>query len=471
LAFFVQTPIMTMDIASFEPELDAAEAKKQRKAAKRAAAEAAELAPPAIEDAYADDDATAEAKKTRKAAKRAAAAEAKLLVEQVAEPDVAAAEAKKQRKAAKAAAKEAAAAAEADADRNAREELEAVEAKRARKLAKRAAAEALAKDSNNEEDKREPSMKKGKTDTVDEKTSRQGKAKGFGKGSKELEVVVLGLPPTTASSLVRRDFAECGEIVDFRMPLNDDGSNKGVAFIEYREAESCSEALTFYGKEYNGRRLVVRMALDAGGKDGKGKGKGGSKEFEVFVGGLPWNITEERVRKDFSECGEILAFRMPLTKSGLSQGIAFIEYADIESSDKALKFNGSDYGGRWLDVRMTSDAPPRKDKSEKAGGQGNNQLEVFVGGLHHTTTEHDLRESFAKCGEIAIVKMPTPRESDTRRIAFIEFKEKDACGKALKFSDTEMGGLRINVRMSGSSGKSKEGKSGKGKGKGKKGKK
>merc|ERR1711937_433703 len=121
------------------------------------------------------------------------------------------------------------------------------------------------------------------------------------------------------------------------------------------------------------------------GSTGEGKSKGkGNKEFEIFIGGLPFSTTEDVLRKDFAECGEIVAFRMPLNDEGNARGIAFIEYADNESVEKALKFNGDDYGGRTLSVRKSSDPPPAKGdkgKGKDGKGKGNKEFEIFVGGL------------------------------------------------------------------------------------------
>lgn len=82
---------------------------------------------------------------------------------------------------------------------------------------------------------------------------------------------------------MRKDFAECGEIVNLRMPLNEEGKPKGIAFIEYKAKEGVEEALKFNDTEYGGRTIGVSKAGDrppkgeGKGKDGKGKDKGKGK--------------------------------------------------------------------------------------------------------------------------------------------------------------------------------------------------
>lgn len=81
-----------------------------------------------------------------------------------------------------------------------------------------------------------------------------------------------------------------------------------------------------------------------------------------------------------------------------------------------------------------------------------------------------------ECGEIEKLKLPLDDEGYARGFAFIEFKDKAACERALKQNDSEMHGRWLVVRMSADGrgrdpkGKDKCGKGKDGKGKGKKGK-
>merc|ERR1712066_511791 len=92
-------------------------------------------------------------------------------------------------------------------------------------------------------------------------------------------VFVRGLPFATTEEALKKDFAECGEIVSLRMPLNDEGSCRGIAFIKYSDKEGCDKAIKFNETDYGGRTIYCSMAGDSEGKgkgkDGKGKGKDG----------------------------------------------------------------------------------------------------------------------------------------------------------------------------------------------------
>jgi len=110
------------------------------------------------------------------------------------------------------------------------------------------------------------------------------KGKGKGKGNQELTVFVRGLPFSVDESALRKDFEECGEIESLRMPLNEEGKPKGIAFIEYKTEEGLKKALDFNETDYGGRTIGVAKAGEGGkgkdgkGKDGKGKDKGKGKK-------------------------------------------------------------------------------------------------------------------------------------------------------------------------------------------------
>jgi len=202
--------------------------------------------------------------------------------------------------------------------------------------------------------------------------------------AQDLEVFVGGIPFSCDEETVRKDFGECGEIVKLSLPLNEEGKPKGFAFITYTTNEAVVAACKFDGEDYGGRKLRVNVAGLKGkgdkgkGKDGKDKGKDGkgekgkgkgrsNNELTAFVRGLPYSTTEDMLRKDFSECGEIESLRMLLNEDGQCKGIAFIEYKEAAGLEKAKEFNETDYGGRTVYVVQAGEGGKGKDGKGKDG--------------------------------------------------------------------------------------------------------
>jgi len=177
-----------------------------------------------------------------------------------------------------------------------------------------------------------------------------------------------------------------------------------------------------------------------------------------------------------------------------SQRVVLITYATQEGVDKALKFNNTDYGGRYLRVNKAGEGGKGKgEKGDKGKGKGkgkdgkggkgdrNDELTVFVGGLSYSVTEETFKKDFAECGEIASIRFPLNDEGTSKGFAFVEYKDEEGMKKAMEFNETEYAGRWLSVKKAGDKaekgkGKGKDGKDGgkdkgKGKGKGKKGKK
>jgi len=379
------------------------------------------------------------AKKAAKKAKQAAAAAAEPEAEEE-DPEAAALAAKK---AAKKSKKAAVAAAEAEVEEEDPEAAALAAKKAAKKAKKAAAAVAAAAQEAEEAEVKKPAAKK--TEDAPAPKKKEEPAPAAAAEDEEFKDETYKCLDCSA------DWVDTSADQQFRW-------DKGFAETPKR----CKDC-----------RWAKKVRAEGGDPTAKGKSKGkGNKELEIFVGGLPFSTTEDVLRKDFEECGTINNFKMPYNDEGNCRGIAFIEYADKESVEKALKFNDTEYGGRHIQVKMCGD-DKGKGKGKDGKGKQNKELQVFVGGLPFSATEDAIKKYFADCGEIVNFRMPLNDEGKPRGIAFIEYKDKEACEKALKFHETDYGGRSLSVKMSGdgAGGDKGKGKDDKGKGKGKKGKK
>merc|ERR1712150_457792 len=97
-------------------------------------------------------------------------------------------------------------------------------------------------------------------------------------GGNENEIFVGGLAFECTEDALKEHVSKHGEIVSLRMPLNEEGKAKGIAFICLKTAEELEKALKLDGEEFMGRTLKVNKAGEGKGKDGKGKAKGKGKK-------------------------------------------------------------------------------------------------------------------------------------------------------------------------------------------------
>jgi RNA recognition motif-containing protein len=90
---------------------------------------------------------------------------------------------------------------------------------------------------------------------------------------------------------------------------------------------------------------------------------------KLYVGNLPYSVTETDLRDAFGAHGSIESVRIITDKlSGRSKGFAFVEMATEEEAQKAIDgMNGKDLSGRAVTV---SEARPEQPRAPRGGGFG-----------------------------------------------------------------------------------------------------
>jgi RNA recognition motif-containing protein len=73
---------------------------------------------------------------------------------------------------------------------------------------------------------------------------------------------------------------------------------------------------------------------------------------KLFVGGLPFSTSEDRLREVFAQAGQVESAVVVTDRStGRSRGFGFVEMSTSEEADQAVqKLNGKDLDGRQLKV-------------------------------------------------------------------------------------------------------------------------
>lgn len=76
----------------------------------------------------------------------------------------------------------------------------------------------------------------------------------------------------------------------------------------------------------------------------------------IYVGNLPWSVTEEEVRSAFAQYGEVHSVNLIEDReTGRPRGFGFVEMDNGEEAIRAL--DGTDFGGRTIKV---NEARPRE---------------------------------------------------------------------------------------------------------------
>lgn len=99
-----------------------------------------------------------------------------------------------------------------------------------------------------------------------------------------LTVCIKCLPYAMDEAVVKKDFAECGEIAKLTLLKDEEGQSRGMAFVTFKTQEGVDAAMKFNETEYGGRTILVAKPL-VRSEGGKGKGKDGNVDGEKDIGG------------------------------------------------------------------------------------------------------------------------------------------------------------------------------------------
>ena len=83
----------------------------------------------------------------------------------------------------------------------------------------------------------------------------------------------------------------------------------------------------------------------------------------LFVGNLPWSVTEDELRTKFEEHVKVIAVRLISDKmTGRAKGFGFVEVEDADMDKAISSMNGQKIGDREI---VVNEARPRTERSPR----------------------------------------------------------------------------------------------------------
>eukprot|EP01039_Chlorochromonas_danica_P008674 gene8674-9557_t len=160
-------------------------------------------------------------------------------------------------------------------------------------------------------------------------------------------VYIQGLPFTASEEEVRAFFQEAGTIVSLRLPKWHDSSKlRGYGHVVFSDEEAAQKALEMNGLYLQdrfitvARPLVPRALASTATPQSAGHRPAGC--HTIFVKNLPYDITEEEIRKSFMVYGPIDTVRLAVwNHTNNLKGFGYIAFKREESAEIAVKKTGS----------------------------------------------------------------------------------------------------------------------------------
>jgi nucleolin len=186
-----------------------------------------------------------------------------------------------------------------------------------------------------------------------------------------------------------------------------------------------------------------------------------AEPVRIFLGNLPFKITDALVHECFDEFGEIEGIHWVTDKqTGQFYGSGFVDFKEASSAKAALVRNGVEILGRPIKVGMATGAnvagKNRFNSKEKNGAhlakipvsaKPDQCNTVFLGNLSFHIDEQTLREHFKDCGEITDIRW-VEKDGEFKGCGFIEFAESWSTDEAVKFNGADIMGRPVRVDYS-----------------------
>ncbi|CAH2248194.1 nucleolin isoform X1 [Pelobates cultripes] len=247
---------------------------------------------------------------------------------------------------------------------------------------------------------------------------------------------VKNIPYSTTSEDLQEIFENAKEV---RLPSGNDGSSKGIAYVEFgSEAEADKALEEKQGTEIDGRAIFLDFTGDKSQNSGARRSSGpGGDSKTLVVNNLAYSATEDSLQEVFEKATSI---RIPQNNQGRPKGFAFIEFSTVEEAKDAIEsLNNTEIEGRTIRLEFSTGGGPQ------GGGRASAQTKtLFVKGLSEDTTEETLKEAFDGSINARIV---TDRDTGASKgFGFVDFSSaEDAKAAKDAMEDGEIDGSKVTL--------------------------
>lgn len=178
-------------------------------------------------------------------------------------------------------------------------------------------------------------------------------------------IFIMGLPYETTEEDLKNIFSKFGEIIKIKLPkYQNTNKNVGHCYIYFNNEQSAIKSLELDGRKIGKRYMEISLSKPI---TNHFKDKNSIDPDDVpldcktaFVKNLNYNITEQEVDEKFKTCGEINSIRFVYdNQTHKFKGFCYIDFKEHKGLLKALKQNGTFFGGRKLHVDYEQGKPKK----------------------------------------------------------------------------------------------------------------
>lgn len=155
-----------------------------------------------------------------------------------------------------------------------------------------------------------------------------------------------------------------------------------------------------------------------GESSGRSTPNSDSAPGKLFVGGLSWQTSQDKLREYFGQFGnvtDVLVMKDPITQR--SRGFGFITFQTPEAVDRVLSVPSHSLDGKKIDPKHAT--PKSKSKANKT-------KKIFVGGVSQETSADEVKAYFNQFGKVEEAVMLMDQQTKRHRgFGFVTFENEE----------------------------------------------
>ena len=172
------------------------------------------------------------------------------------------------------------------------------------------------------------------------------------------------------------------------------------------------------------------------------------EDGKMFVGGVSWATTAEKMQQYFSKFGEVIESSIMKDKStGQSRGFGFVKFKDPASVLMVLKAPRP----HVLDSKHIDPKPctPRDIQIQKKEAEMEHivKYKIFIGGLTQNMTIDEVKNYFEKFGPTTEVVFALHKGSELNKgFGFVTYEKESSATVAVEQHFHDIGGKRVEAK-------------------------
>ncbi|KXT06689.1 hypothetical protein AC578_8555 [Pseudocercospora eumusae] len=172
----------------------------------------------------------------------------------------------------------------------------------------------------------------------------------------------------------------------------------------------------------------------------------------VFVQQLAARLRSRELKEFFQQVGDVVDAQIVKDRvSGRSKGVGYVEFKEEESVQKAIQLTGQKLLGIPIIAQLTEAEKNRQARNTEGTATQSNGIpfhRLYVGNIHFSITEDDLKNVFEPFGELEFVQLQKEEAGRSKGYGFVQFIDPAQAKEALeKMNGFELAGRPIRVGL------------------------